>query len=47
MSLFMGFEMQGLTESLARVIEMVAEQGLYVSTVGMGFIAAILIIRYE
>ena len=31
-----------LTESLASVIQMFAEQGLFVATVGMGFIAAIL-----
>ena len=36
-----------LTESLASVIQTFAEQGLFVATIGMGFIAAILIILNE
>ena len=36
-----------LTDSLASVIQAAAEQGLFVATIGMGFIAAILIILDE
>src|SRR5699024_6649046 len=32
----------GLTTALASVIQMVAEEGLFIATVGMGFIAAFL-----
>ena len=34
--------MHGLTDSLASVIEVAAEQGLFVATMSMGFIAAFL-----
>ena len=37
----------GLTSALASVIQAAADQGLFIATVGMGFIAAILIIRHE
>ena len=39
--------MHGLQNSLASVIQTIAEQGLFVATIGMGFIAAILIILNE
>ena len=39
---YMDWEMHGLTHSLASVIEAAAEQGLFVATIGMGFIAAFL-----
>ncbi|GIP27617.1 putative arsenical pump membrane protein YdfA [Paenibacillus sp. J23TS9] len=37
-----GLRNVGLTDELGKVIEAVSEQGLYVSTVGMGFLAAVL-----
>ncbi|MFD0711383.1 arsenic transporter [Paenibacillus sp. GCM10027626] len=37
-----GLRNAGLTDALGNVIQVVADQGLYVATVGMGFIAAIL-----
>lgn len=37
-----GLRNAGLTDALGSVIQTVAEQGLFVATVGMGFIAAIL-----
>src|SRR5699024_6637942 len=37
-----GLRNAGLTDVLARVIEASAEQGLFVATIAMGFIAAIL-----
>ena len=39
--------MHGLHDALASVIQVAAEQGLFVATMAMGFIAAILIIRHE
>ena len=42
MWLCMDWEMHGLTDSLASVIQAAAEQGLFVATISMGFIAAFL-----
>ena len=41
----MDWEMRGLTDALASVIQVAAEQGLFIATMAMGFIAAFLIIR--
>ncbi|MFS0728326.1 arsenic transporter [Paenibacillus sp. 1P07SE] len=37
-----GLRNVGLTDQLGQIIEQVADQGLYVTTIGMGFIAAVL-----
>ena len=42
-----GLRNVGLTSMLADVIQLAADQGLFVGTMSMGFIAAIFIFSYE